>query len=150
MEKTRHFYEDILGLPLVSSLVAHFDVVTNEPSNYIHCFFELGDGSAVAFFQFEDGYRDEPFPRISDPYERHTALRADTEENVTKLHEKAVAAGVDCFIVDHDWCYSLYLTDPDGEIVEITAHRPSADEVLDQAGARETLDQWLVAAAKDK
>lgn len=148
MEKTRWFYEDLLGLPLTSSLVAHFDVVTNAPSNYIHCFFELADGSAVAFFQFEEGYRDEPFPRISDPYERHTALRADSDESVVRLHERAKSAGVECFTVDHEWCYSLYLTDPDGEIIEITAHRPSAEEVLDHEGARDILEQWLAAQGK--
>lgn len=143
IERTRVFYEDVLGLPMVSTLIADFDVVTKAPSNYVHCFFELADGSAIAFFQFEDGYRDAPAPRFTDPYERHLALRTETEDDVHQMHERAKAEGIDCFIVDHDWCFSLYLTDPDGEVIEITAHRKEADDVLNQPDAHESLRNWL-------
>jgi len=62
MEAVRRFYEDFLGLPMVTSLVADFDVVTKAKSNYIHCFFQLADGSCIAFFQFEGGFRHDPLP----------------------------------------------------------------------------------------
>jgi len=143
MSRTRAFYEDLLGLPLVSSLIADFDVVTNDESNYIHCMFELADGSCIAFFQFEKGYRGAISEHTDDPYERHIALRVDTEADVDDLHERSKALGVDCFIVDHDWCYSLYMTDPDGERVEVTMHRPSADIELNQPDAHARLENWL-------
>jgi glyoxylase I family protein len=146
MEATRKFYEDFLGLPMVTTMVADFDAVTNAASNYIHCFFQLADGSCVAFFQFEDGYRDEPHPRSPDPYERHLALRVDDIETVTGYEERAKEFGIDAFIVDHDDFYSLYLLDPDGVQVEVTWHKPSLDALLDEQAAHKILSDWLAAA----
>ena len=78
MVATRRFYEEVLQLPLVGTWVESFDVIKQTPSNYVHCFFELGDGSALAFFQFEEGMRDEPMPMPKDPYEHHVALGVDS------------------------------------------------------------------------
>lgn len=38
MEETRHFYEDILGLPLIGTWVERLNPVTNQPDNYVHTF----------------------------------------------------------------------------------------------------------------
>jgi glyoxylase I family protein len=144
IRKTRAFYEDLLGLPLTSSQIADFDPGTNAESNYIHCFFEVADGSMIAFFQFEEGYHGDMAEHTDDAFERHIAFRTDDIEYVDELYERATAAGVDCFTVDHDWCYSVYMTDPDSEVVEVTFHRPSADVVLDQPEvARERLEYWF-------
>jgi glyoxylase I family protein len=147
MAATRKFYEDFLGLPMVTTMVADFDAVTNAASNYIHCFFQLADGSSIAFFQFEDGYRDEAFPRSSDPYERHLALRVDDKATVEAFAERAEAHGIGNFIVDHDDFYSLYLLDPDGEQIEVTWHKPSLDGLIDTRKAHEVLTDWLSKAA---
>jgi glyoxylase I family protein len=144
IRKTRAFYEDLLGLPLTSSQIADFDPGTNAESNYIHCFFEVADGSMIAFFQFEEGYHGDMAEHTDDAFERHIAFRTDNIEYVDELYERAKAAGVECFTVDHDWCYSVYMTDPDSEVVEVTFHRPSADVVLDQPEvARERLEYWF-------
>ena len=151
MRKTRAFYEDLLGLTLTSTQIADFDPVTNERSNYIHCFFEVGDGSMIAFFQFEDGFHGEMAEHTDDAFERHIAFRTDRIEFVDDLYERAKAAGIDCFTVDHDWCYSVYLTDPDSEVVEVTFHRPSADVVLDQPEvARQRLEHWFANPVRSK
>ena len=143
ISKTRAFYEDLLGLPLTSSQIANFDPGTNAESNYIHCFFEVADGSMIAFFQFEEGYHGEMYDHTDDAFERHIAFRTDSIEYVDELYERVKAAGFDCFTVDHDWCYSVYMTDPDKDVVEVTFHRPSADVVLDQPGlARERLEYF--------
>jgi len=143
MEAIRRFYEDFLGLPMVTSLVADFDVVTKAKSNYIHCFFQLADGSCIAFFQFEGGFRHDPLPRSSDPYERHLALRVDEKENVDQFAKRATSLGIDNFIVDHDDFYSLYLLDPDGEQVEVTWHKPSFDSIINSDEAHRILTNWL-------
>jgi hypothetical protein len=44
-EKTRHFYEDILELPMTIALRIPDEVFTGKPSPYCHFFFEMGDGS---------------------------------------------------------------------------------------------------------
>jgi glyoxylase I family protein len=148
MEAIRRFYEDFLGLPMVATLLADFDVVTNKPSNYIHCLFQLADNSCIAFFQFEDGFRDDPAPRCSDPYERHLAIRVDDKASIERYADRAKAFGIEAFIVDHDDFYSLYLLDPDGEQVEVTWHKPSFDLLLDADVAHKTLKSWLANASK--
>jgi glyoxylase I family protein len=151
IRETRAFYEDLLGIPLVSSQIADFDPGTNAESNYVHCFFEVADGSMIAFFQFEEGFHGEMYKHTDDAFERHIAFRTDRIEHVDELHERVSAAGFDSFVVDHDWCYSVYMTDPDEDVVEVTFHRPSADVVLDQpALARETLEYWFANPIRNK
>jgi glyoxylase I family protein len=148
MEATRRFYEDFLGLPMVATMLADFDVVTNERSNYIHCFFQLADTSCIAFFQFEEGFRDQPIPHSSDPYERHIAVRVDDKETVDRYADRAKTLGIEAFIVDHDDFYSLYSLDPNGEQVEVTWHKPSYDLLIDADVAHRTLERWLADASK--
>ena len=52
-EMTRHFYEDIFGLPLIAMYTAR-EHVGNELIDRGHAFYGLGDGSALAFFNFAD------------------------------------------------------------------------------------------------
>ena len=49
-EVTRHFYEDIIGLPLVAAWAEQAEISGRERV-YMHVFYELADGSALAFFQ---------------------------------------------------------------------------------------------------
>src|SRR6266478_3770702 len=53
-EETRHFYEDILGLPLTQTVIKNRNFTPGK-SNFCHLFFELGDGSALAFFDCTGG-----------------------------------------------------------------------------------------------
>lgn len=52
-EMTRVFYEDVLGFPLVATW-CEVETVRGKERTYCHTFFELQDGSALAFFQFLD------------------------------------------------------------------------------------------------
>jgi hypothetical protein len=62
---------------------------------------------------------------------------------VDQFATRAKEAQVPNFLVDHDDFYSLYLTDPDGEQVEITWHKPSFQSLADRAAASKLLDDWL-------
>src|SRR5258708_22991175 len=53
MEATRRFYEDLLGMPMVAALKESINFGDDGGSTpFLHCFFEMGDGSSLAFFQF--------------------------------------------------------------------------------------------------
>ncbi len=47
-EETRHFYEDMLGLPLVHVVKAEALFRAPARNPFVHLFFELKDGSCIA------------------------------------------------------------------------------------------------------
>src|SRR5690606_2191934 len=51
LERTRKFYEDIIGLPLLATW-CESDMLFGAERTYCHVFFGLADGGALAFFQF--------------------------------------------------------------------------------------------------
>src|ERR1700733_16072788 len=51
-EETRHFYEDILKMPLVAAMVMDVNQATADPEPFCHIFFEMGDGNCIAFFDY--------------------------------------------------------------------------------------------------
>ena len=53
-EETRHFYEDILGLPLKHVIRLDHVPSTGEYCPYVHVFFQMRDGSYIAFFDLGD------------------------------------------------------------------------------------------------
>jgi glyoxylase I family protein len=145
MVATRKFYEEALQLPLVGTWVETFDVIKQTPSNYMHCFFELGDGSALAFFQFEEGMREDLMPMPRDPYEHHVALGVDSIEMVDYFRKRLEEVGAAIMIVDHGYCYSCYTQDPNGMIVEISTIVPNGLPILEAAAktAAADLSRWL-------
>ena len=52
LKETVQFYEDVLGFPLIATW-CESDLLFGERRTYCHCFFGIGDGGALAFFQFE-------------------------------------------------------------------------------------------------
>ena len=146
MEATRAFYEDVLGCPLIGTFVETTDPVTEQPSNYIHCFFEFGDGTALAFFQFqEDKYGPSAIQGNQDPFDHHIALEVIGKEAVLAYRDKLAAANYPHMLIDHGYCYSIYLHDPSGMQVELTTRVPQTDEIMERhaATAHDDLKKWL-------
>ena len=72
-EETRHFYEDILGLPLVHVVTADH-VEHRQHSPFAHVFFELTDGSCIAFFDLGDNVEADPSPN-TPAWVNHFAMK---------------------------------------------------------------------------
>lgn len=146
MEKTRAFYEDVLGCPLIGTFVETVDPVTEEPSNYIHCFFEFADGTALAFFQFqEDKYGPSKIQGNQDPFDHHIALEVADKEAVYGFRDRLQAADYPHMLIDHGYCYSIYMHDPNGMQVELTTKVPETVEIMERHAktAHEDLKMWL-------
>lgn len=144
LEATRHFYEDLLGLPLVTAHSALVDPEAPDvPTNYMHAFFELGDGTCIAFFQFAPGLREDPVEHPTDPYERHLAMQIDTMEQIEELKQRLTASNWPWRVIDHGAFYSLYVNDPDGDTIELTYHRAIVDLVYCQDNPHQKLREWL-------
>src|SRR4029453_5068753 len=93
-EETRHFYEDILGLPLVNCMLSDQVPSTGELAPYAHFFFELGDGSHLAFFHI--GGDERPAPSPNPPaWVQHFAMETGSVDDVVRMRDRLVSFGVD-------------------------------------------------------
>ena len=144
-EETRAFYEDFLGLPLSGALKLQ-ETKTGRPTNALHIFFALEDGSFLAFFEDPD----EPFEfKEQRDYDLHIALEVELAQ-LQPMLDKGRAAGFDTRgIADHDFIQSIYFRDPNGYVIELTAKLPHHDEAMDPSknDARVILDAWQAAKA---
>ena len=142
-EETRHFYEDLLGLPLAHIIEADRVPSTGEYCPYVHIFFEMADGSFIAFFDLGDDVAAEPSPNTPS-WVNHLALRVDSVEKVHEAKRRLEAGGVEVVgVTDHGFIQSIYFFDPNGIRLELT-HQPVATESDPQAlgRARARLDAW--------
>jgi catechol 2,3-dioxygenase-like lactoylglutathione lyase family enzyme len=149
LEKTRAFYEDIIGLPLMATW-CESDELFGEVRTYCHCFFGLADGSALAFFQFAEQRDAELFgPKMPETPFHHIALNVDaeTQNAVAGRLEAAGYRAPDTYVLEHGYCRSLYAVDPNGMIVELTCDTAEAvkPELVAQRRerARAELKRWL-------
>ena len=75
-ERTRHFYEDVLGMPLVATWCER-ETLRGKEREYCHTFFGLADGSALAFFQFADAADHAELAAATPASLNHVALAVD-------------------------------------------------------------------------
>lgn len=147
MEATRHFYEDIIGLPLMATW-SESDELFGAVRTYCHCFFGLGDGGALAFFQFEKPEDQAQFgPKMPFSPFHHIALNVDAETQ-KGIEERLKTAGFkepQSFVLEHGYCRSVYATDPNGMIVEFTLDAPNAKAINEtrRQKAHQELKTWL-------
>lgn len=147
-EETRHFYEDLLGLPLVNCMQADTVPSTGEKKPYVHIFFEMGDGSYIAFFDLGENELPLPSPNTPD-WVQHLALEVGSIDQVTELRDRLRAAGVDTTdVIDHGFIKSVYCFDPNGLRLEVTVRTEDADYLQSAAeAARAALDAWTARKA---
>ncbi len=69
----------------------------------------------------------------------------DTLESLREVRARLVAEETPVREVDHGYCYSLYVHDPNGLQVELAVDVPGTGEIMAEARltARATLDNWL-------
>jgi len=137
LDATVHFYEDLVGLPLVHTEVKHLG-----DGFFRHVFFAIGDGSALAFFDLH-GVGEEPdwssdlnASTGAPGWANHLALGVDAAR-MEEVRGRMKAEGVPVVMeVDHGWCHSLYYADPDNLLVELCCDTPGFDPDADEAHRR--------------
>ena len=139
-EETRKFYEDFLGLPLAGTLKIG-ESKTGRETKALHTFYEMDNGSYLAFFEVPD----QPFTfKDHHDYDLHIALEVDRAV-LEPMLDKGKAAGIETRgVADHHFIHSIYFRDPNGYVIELTAKLNGHDEEMDPAnnGARAKLDSW--------
>jgi catechol 2,3-dioxygenase-like lactoylglutathione lyase family enzyme len=142
-EETRHFYEDLLGLPLVHVIRLDRVPSTGEYCPYVHLFFEMADGSNIAFFDLGDNTVALPSPN-TPPWVNHLALRLATLDELETMKQRLAAHGVEVLgVTDHHFVNSIYFFDPNGIRLELTVPVAPPEELAGyKLRARPALDAW--------
>ncbi len=142
-EETRRFYEDFLGMRLAGSLEIG-ETKSGRKTAVLHTFYELDDGSYLAFFEEPEA----PFEfQPQRDFDLHIALEVD-ESVLEPMLDKGRAAGIETRgVSDHGFIHSIYFRDPNGYIVELAARMPDHDRAMDPSSneARAILDRWQAA-----
>jgi catechol 2,3-dioxygenase-like lactoylglutathione lyase family enzyme len=147
-EETRKFYEDFLGLELADA----FEIGTTKTgrgTRVLHMFFQMDDGSFLAFFeapghsfQFKDQH----------DFDLHIALEVDME-TLHRMFAKGQEMGIETRgISDHGFIHSIYFRDPNGYVIELTAKTDARDEddwKRIKQEAREVLANWTATKPAD-
>jgi glyoxylase I family protein len=145
-ERTRHFYEDVVGLPLLAAWaeVGEISPFPGRKVEFCHTFFGLGDGAALAFFAFAD---DDVYEAVKlNPRNGFThAAIAVSREAQQQVKARLEAAGHPTRYIDHGYCQSLYVDDPDQMVLEFTADPDDASEIAawQAETAHVTLSRWV-------
>jgi len=146
-EATRKFYEELIGLPLVAAWT-EADELFGKERVYCHTFYGLGDGSALAFFQFVNPSDQEEFgPELPSSPFIHIALKSD-KRNQEAIQERLVKAGYkepQMYVLEHGYCRSLYVKDPNDLILEFTVDHKDVKKIdkVRRASAHDDLKRWL-------
>jgi catechol 2,3-dioxygenase-like lactoylglutathione lyase family enzyme len=109
VERTVHFYQDILGFPLTEI----FENRDYRGSN--HFFFDIGNGNLLAFFDFP-GLDLGPYAEVLGGL-HHLAISVEPDK-WQQARQRLDAEGVE-YLLESDT--SIYFRDPDGARVELIA-----------------------------
>ena len=146
-EETRHFYEDILGLPLVHVVKEEHVPSTGEYCPFVHLFFEFADRSHIAFFDLGDNGSSVPDP-ATPRWVNHFAMAVANEVELDAMTRRLREHGIDVVgPTDHHFIRSIYFFDPNGLRLEVTTRLPMQDYV---AGKRRSAHEDLAAWTRDK
>ena len=149
-EETRKFYEDFLGLPLVHTLkIEETKTGRSTGAGVLHTFFQLDDGSCLAFFDAPGM----PFAfKEQHDFDLHIALEVEPDV-LDKMLAKGRAEGREVRgPSDHKFIRSIYFRDPNGYVIELAAKVAGRESAMDPKTnrAREILDNWQAGKRKAK
>lgn len=121
LKETVEFYHEILGLPIVHAISAVGWGPEDHP-DFVHLFFGSGRESTIAFFYYLGAAAPEdPLPPEHWLYKSvHTAWRVETREELIAWKERLETRGLKVLQVRHEIIESIYVTDPNGYMIEFT------------------------------
>ncbi|CRM38153.1 hypothetical protein [Pseudomonas sp. 37 R 15] len=146
--KIRHLMEVVLGFPLVATWIERSRLrELDEEHSFCHTFYSLGDGSALAFFQFADPEMFDKcrakVPAVVSRFD-HLALKVSSDK-YSVIRKNLTAEGISFREIDHGYCQSLYINTEDGLEMEFTVDPPDVGAIQDyqRDHARSDLDRWI-------
>ena len=138
-EETRHFYEDILGLPLAAAVFHERVPSTQEycPTTTSFSSWPMVPTSPSSTFSTVNPIRPTP---DTPSWLHHMALEVDNRQSLIDAKTRLEAAGVSVLgIIDHGWFDSIYFFDPNGMRLELTYRTASLANMKARAQAARVL-----------
>jgi glyoxylase I family protein len=144
--ETVDFYTKVLGLKFIHAMGEDHVPSTGQYSPHIHIFFQMEDGSCIAFFECpldkgEPSGRDRQTPG----WIQHFAFRVKDKETLLKAKADLESKGVDVIgPTNHDdFLLSIYFYDPSGHRLELSVHTatPEMDAVFKDEASK-VLELW--------
>ena len=117
---THAFYTDVMSFSLVKVVTAP----TESGGWSKHFFYDTGGNGLIAFWELHDekigdGYRTDLSESLGLPvFVNHMAFDAPTADDLGAARDRWLAHGITVYEVDHEFCVSIYATDPNGIMVE--------------------------------
>jgi catechol 2,3-dioxygenase-like lactoylglutathione lyase family enzyme len=142
-QATVEFYENVLGMPLVHTVVEDkipSAGITNSP--FLHTFFDMGQGGLLGFIEIDGLPPEQPDPNMPT-WPRHIAIRVDSLEALEARRQDLQARGVAVTAIHGhgEGSRSIYVYDPNGVRLEFCwSVRPEWTDDLRQQ-ARALVDQ---------
>lgn len=131
MPATHKFYIEAMGFELVRVEKAQMG-----PKAWAkHFFYDTGNGELMAFWEIHDNDEVDPeFPTSISAglglpkWTNHIAYGVDSLDGLEEARRRINAAGYDVTEIDHHWCRSIYVDDPNGIMVEFCVTTRAFDE----------------------
>jgi catechol 2,3-dioxygenase-like lactoylglutathione lyase family enzyme len=121
LEATHRFYTEVMGFELVKTEASP----APEGGWARHLFYDTGDGTCIAFWDVHDDPVIDPAfdPSISrglglPSWTNHLAFDAPDLDALARVQQRWLEHGHDVLRIDHGWCTSIYIDDPNGIAVE--------------------------------
>lgn len=142
-KETAEFYTRALGLKYKMAVSADTVLSTGEYSPHFHLFFEMEDGSSVAFFEVPESPEMGFDPNTPD-WVQHLALRVGSMDDLLAAKKRLQDMGIEVLgPADHKICQSIYFHDPSGHRLELAYPTETPQMVSAMQNAAETmLDAW--------
>lgn len=142
-QTTVDFYTKYLDLDYNMAVAENRVPSTDEFSPHIHIFFEMGDGSYLAFFELPESPEMGLDPNTPD-WVQHLALRVQDVPTLISYKDRLQADGHEVLgPIDHKICQSIYFFDPSGHRMELTVATASAElaaKLTEMSGP--LLEEW--------
>lgn len=148
---THRFYTEAMGFELVKVVAAPTPDHTGWSK---HVFYDTGGAGMIAFWELHDPTIGEDFPTdlnrsVGLPaWVNHLAFDAPSRDHLDQRRRRWQELGITVLEVDHEFCVSIYTTDPNGVLVEFChtvrdftpAEKQAAQEMLLADGDGVTLE----------
>ena len=142
--QTTRFYTEVLGLKFAHAMGEDHVPSTGQYSPHVHIFFEMEDGSSIAFFECP---RDAGNMKDleSPDWIQHFAFEVDSVDTLLKAKADMEAKGIHVVgPTNHDdFILSIYFFDPSGHRLELTTRTCPPERLKEfEREAPKVLEVW--------